>query len=264
MPNFCPQCGAKVLPDNVFCVQCGTRLAPLPNQAQPANYAAQPAAPAMNYAAQPTANYVSQPAAPMQNNAALAGIPAPGYSNRVNDPEILAAMKKNRKAGFVFSCFVIPLPLVGFVIYALASGKMEVGEAVRNGAIVSCVFLVMAVISAICQKAKKSYDAVVTNQKTEMVYRHKNDEGRERVTEYYTYVKLTDGKTKKIVEREGSMILAYNYLNVGDRFRYHPQFHFPYELYDKSKASCIYCVSCMTKNPVTGDRCTKCHLPLLK
>ena len=231
MPNFCTKCGAQVDPNGAFCPQCGNPLKAAA-QAQPV----QPQAPAI----------------------------ALGYSSRVNDPEILAAMKKNRNAGLVFSCIIIPMPLIGFVIYALASGKMEVGEAARNGVIVSCVFLMMAVISAICQKMKKSYDAVVTNQKTEMVYRHKNDDGKERVTEYYTYVKLSNGKTKKIVEREGSMILAYNYLKVGDQFRYHPQFHFPYELYDKSKAPCIYCVSCMTKNPVAADRCTKCKIPLLK
>ena len=44
----------------------------------------------------------------------------------------------------------------------------------------------------------------------------------------------------------------------------HPQFHFPYELYDKSRAPYIACVSCGTKNPTEADRCQKCNLPLLK
>ena len=44
----------------------------------------------------------------------------------------------------------------------------------------------------------------------------------------------------------------------------HPQFRFPYELYDKSRAPYIACVSCGTKNPVEADRCKKCTLPLLK
>ena len=69
---------------------------------------------------------------------------------------------------------------------------------------------------------------------------------------------------QEIVEREGSRIWAYSYLNIGDRFRYHPQFSFPYELYDKSHADGIYCVSCQRKNPVTSDRCSGCNVPLLK
>ena len=77
-------------------------------------------------------------------------------------------------------------------------------------------------------------------------------------------VRTTDGKTKKIAENEGSQIWAYSYLNIGDRFRYHPQFSFPYELYDKSKAPYIACVRCGTKNPVSSDRCSKCGIPLLK
>ena len=34
----------------------------------------------------------------------------------------------------------------------------------------------------------------------------------------------TDGKKKRIVEQEGSQIWAWDYLQVGDRFKYHPQF----------------------------------------
>lgn len=84
------------------------------------------------------------------------------------------------------------------------------------------------------------------------------------LTSYITVVRTTDGKEKKIVERDGSQIWAWNYLNVSDRFRYHPQFHFPYELYDKSKAPYDTCVSCGTRNPIEVDCCQKCVLPLLK
>ena len=61
MPNFCTKCGAKVDPNDAFCPQCGNPLK-MAAQAQPA-----------------------QPQAP---------VITPGYSSRVNDPEILAAMKK--------------------------------------------------------------------------------------------------------------------------------------------------------------------------
>ena len=51
---------------------------------------------------------------------------------------------------------------------------------------------------------------------------------------------------------------------IAKRFRCHPQFAFPYELYDKSKTDCLYCVICQKKNPVEADRCPKCGAPLLK
>ena len=57
---------------------------------------------------------------------------------------------------------------------------------------------------------------------------------------------------------------AWDYLQIGERFRYHPEFNFPYELYDKSHAPCLCCAVCEKKNPVTADRCAKCGAPLIK
>ncbi len=224
---FCIHCG-KEIPDNSrFCVYCGAQIFGLGSEA---------------------GCQIS-----------------PGFSDRVNPQEILAAMKKNRKAAKIFMIFLVPLPLIGFIIYSLVSGEMEVKKALLYGGIVSLIFLIFAVISLVRGKTEKGYDAVVTGKSSRLVYRHKNNaESQERITEYYTTIRTDDGKKRTITEREGSRILAYYYLQEGDRFRYHPQFAFPYELYDKSKASCIYCVGCGTKNAVRDDRCKKCKLPLLK
>ena len=194
------------------------------------------------------------------------GIPAPGFSQRVNDPEILAAVKKNKKAGAAFGFVLIPLPLLGFLIYSLVSDSMETKDALLYGGIVSAVFLVSALIGAVRSRASAGYEAVVTDQKSGLEYRHRSGDpsDRSRVMKYTTTVRTTDGKKKTIVEWEGPQIWAYHYLKVGDRFRYHPQFNFPYELYDKSKAPWIACVSCGMKNPVSEDRCGKCGIPLLK
>ena len=193
------------------------------------------------------------------------GIPAPGFSDRAEHPEILAAVKKNKNAAKIFALILVPLPLIGFIIYALVSKKMEIGSAALYGGIISAVFLLFALISFIRSSTKKSYDAVVTDKKSYQTYRHSNSSNdRDMITEYKITALTDDGRKKKIVEREGSLILAYNYLNVGDRFRYHPQFNFPYELYDKSRAPYIMCVSCGTKNATADDRCSKCGLPLLK
>ena len=225
---FCNNCGSQIPDGNNFCPSCGKQCG-------------------------------TAPAA-----TAGSGVPAPGFSSRVNDPEIVAAVKKNRKAAGVFAFFLVPLPLIGFIVYSIASQNMEMGSAILYGSIISAVFLVFALIGLIKDRAQKSYEAVVTDKKTHNTYRHSNSENSSMVTEYIITAKPTDGKTKKIKEIEGSRLIAWNYLEVGDRFKYHPHFNFQYELYDKSKAPYIACVSCGTKNPVIGDRCKKCGVPLLK
>lgn len=239
---FCPNCG-KQLPDNVkFCEQCG---------------AAQNAV--LVQAAQPFE-------APMYagNGAVRQGIPAPGFSDRVNDPEILAAVQKNRKVAKIFTLFFVPIPFIGFVIYSLVTGKLELPQAALYGGVISVVFLVFALFGFIRERAANTYEATVIDKKSHLTYRHKNSDDRDMIMEYIIVARTTDGKKKKIIEREGSQILAYNYLNIGDHFKYHPQFHFPYELYDKSRAPYIACISCRTQNPVEADRCKRCNLPLLK
>ena len=56
-------------------------------------------------------------------------IPGPGFSDRVNDPEILQAVKKQRGAAKVFAIFLVPLPFIGFVLYSAVTDAMEMGQA---------------------------------------------------------------------------------------------------------------------------------------
>ena len=242
---FCIICGAQI-PDNAgFCPACGSMISP---NAQA--YYQQQAMPQNGYASM----YASSAPA----------VPPPGFSSRVNDPEIMAAMKKSRKGAAVFGLILVPLPFLGFLIFSLVSDKMEVSSGLLYGGIISGVFLLFAIYSLIHERAGNTYDAVVLDKKIRHITHNNNSDHYRMITEYITTVKQDSGKKRKIVEREGSQVWAYNYLNVGDRFRYHPQFHFPYELYDKSKAPYIVCVSCTTRNPVTADRCQKCRIPLLR
>ena len=282
MAKYCDQCGTMLNDDAKFCNKCGAPQSAIQQAQATQQQAAPPPQSVYQQPVQPPqqpvyqqpiqAQPVYQQAQPMQQPLAYAGngqvrngIPAPGYSDRINDPEIVAAMKKNRRRGLIIGLFIIPLPLLGFIIYGKASGELEMSQSLLYGGIVSGVFLLFMLFSIIKERAKNTYDAVVTDKKQERTYRHKNNNAsKEMYTEYTTYITRSDGKKKKILEHEGSQIWAYNYLEVGDRFRYHPEFHFPYELYDKSKAPYIACVSCITKNPKEADRCKKCGLPLLK
>ncbi len=258
MARFCYQCGKEIGAGVRFCANCGAKqpeagAGAAPVQITPASSVTANAVPPVS----PAAGYAG-------NGAVRLGIPLPGFSDRVNHPEITAAVKKNRKAGAVFGLILVPIPIIGFVIYSIVSGQMQIGTALIAGGAVSAVILILSLISLASGRASNSYEAVVLEQKT-VNRRHDNGNGETRdYTEYQTVVQTTDGKTKTIKEREGSMIQAYSYLKPGDRFRFHPQFAFPYERYDKAAASCLYCVKCGRKNPVEADRCSKCGAPLLK
>ena len=246
MAKFCSNCGSALNEGVKFCPECGEPIQQsAPTQTPP-----------------PTQHYESPVYA--GNGAVHQGIPLPGFSDRVNNPKILAAVKKNRKAAGIFSLLLVPLPLIGFVVYSIFSDQIETNQAIKYGRFISAVFLIFALYSSVKGRAKNSYEATVIDKKSRRSYRYKNSDDESYYTEYITIVRTTDGKKKKIIEREGSQIWAWDYLNVGARFKYHPQFHFPYELYDKSKAPYIACVSCVTKNSIEDDCCQNCGLPLLK
>ena len=247
---YCMNCGKEIPDHSKFCEYCGSAVSAADLSQFPSQMRAE--------------NHYEQPQTYVGNGAVRNGIPAPGFSDRVNHPEILKSVKKGRRAAKIFLLFLVPVPVIGFAIYSIFSGEMELPKALLYGGIVSAVFLLFAIISLARSRAEKSYDATVIGKTTELTYRHKNTSDQEMITEYRTLIRTDSGKKRTIVEREGSRILAYTYMKEGDRFRYHPQFAFPYELYDKSVASGIYCVGCGTKNPVENDRCSRCGLPLLK
>lgn len=205
----------------------------------------------------------------MEKVEAKAGVPAPGFSDRVNSPEIIAALAKQRRATRIFAFLVIGLAFLAPGIYAKVTGEMEIVEAFRLGCVISGSIIICSIICKIHKALQRPYEAVVVDKQTKRVRTRGDSDRRGHASEYcynelYTIVKTTDGKTKKIKEDDRGRNFAWDYLKVGDRFRFHPQFEFPYELYDKSKAPHIFCVICQTKNPVEADRCTRCNTPLIK
>ena len=241
MSKYCMNCGSAINGNEKFCSSCGAPI----NDDKPMTQPYQGSAPNFN-------SFYSAPNF------------SPGFSNRVNDPEILAAVKKNKKAAKIFALFLIPIPLIGFAVYSLVTEKMELQQALIVGGFVSLVFLIFVVFSLIKSRASKAYEAVVIDKKQRERAERSNDDSDSYYTEYITVVKTTDGKKKKIVETSRGIVAAYYYLPVGVRFKYHPQFVFPYELYDKSQAPYIACVACGTHNTIMDDRCSKCNAPLLK
>lgn len=171
-------------------------------------------------------------------------------------------MNKNRRASRIFLLFLMPVPVIVASIYALVTGEMELGQAIIGGAVVSGIILLINFLTGMSHSAKNSYEAEVIDKKYE--YDHKTNDSTTNEYVYKTIVRTTDGRKKVIQETSHIPRSAYEYLCVGDRFRYHPQLAYPYEKYDKSKDGFVYCACCMTKNDLSGDRCVKCGVPLLK
>lgn len=264
MAKFCPSCGNAVEEGAKFCNKCGAAM----TQEKPMEVlkpsVAQPVAQTQGEPMGVFRPAATQPAAERQSAYENRSRGSVGYSDRVNDPELLAVVKKNKKAAGIFGLFIIPLPLIGFIIYSFISDSMETGDAVKYGLFVSAVFLAFAIYSRLKSRASNSYEGVVTDKKQKERTESGSNDHDVHYTEYITYVQTTDGKKKKISERSNSMIIAYDYLQVGDKFKYHAQFAFPYELYDKTRAPYLGCPACGTHNSTASDKCKKCGCPLLK
>ena len=194
------------------------------------------------------------------------GIPAPGWSDRVNDPEILAGLARNRKAAFVWTCigmalaFAIPAAISMFV-----ENSIKMGDALKLGGLIAGIMFVCTLFSWLSKALKKPYEGEVIDKREELRRSGSRKDGDSSYsTEYVTYVQTSDGRKKKIKETHTFAYSAWEYLKVGDRFKYHPQLDYPYELYDKSKAPHLFCPVCVKQNPVEADRCSRCNAPLLK
>ena len=237
--KFCTECGQRLKEGVKFCPNCGNAVPEEVAGKEPQNNTHTP-----NYTQNNTPNYT------------------PGFSTRINDPEMKAAVQKNRRASRIFLLLFMPVPVIVAAIYALVTGKMELGQAIIGGAVVSGIILLINFLTGMSHSAKNSYEAVVIDKKCE--YEHKTNDSTSSEYVYKTIVRTTDGRKKVIQETSHIPRSAYEYLCVGDRFRYHPQLAYPYEKYDKSKDGFVYCACCMTKNELSEDRCQKCGVPLFK
>lgn len=178
-----------------------------------------------------------------------------GYSDKIYDPAVQAALKKNKRAAGVFFILLILAPIVVSAILCIKNDDTSV---IMVGFGVSAVFFVFNVAAFIVQKTKRQWDGEVVKKYTERRRSGDND----IATTYYTVELRTDsGKKKKI---SGTINLYFDYLNVGDKVRYYPQFNNYYEKYDKSNDSYVICPVCMTKNNIADDHCKKCRVPVIK
>ena len=192
------------------------------------------------------------------------GVPEPGWSDRVDNPEILAGLERRRKSAFRWTCIGIVLALAAPpLVSKYLDTSVAMGDAFKIGCVIAGIIALCSFLGKLSRSAKNAYEGEVTDKREEI--RHKSGKnGDSYRTEYVTYVQRVDGGKEKIKDSSKRAASAWEYLKVGDRFKYHPQFAFRYELYDKSKAEHLFCPVCAKKNPVEADRCSRCNVPLLK
>ena len=230
---FCPQCGASLKDGSRFCENCGARLSAAPAQQTTRN------------------EYVFEDA-----GASL----APGYSRMIDSPKVRQALEKQRGAAKKYGAVLCVLPLLGFLIYSFISQKMSTSEGLLYGVIVSAIFAVTMLISSAKQKKAKPFEGNVADKRHERRVSHDADGDRTTHDSYFVWVDGTDGKRHK---KEVTPTM-FNYLQVGDRVRYLPEFPQPFEKYDKSRDAEIPCMICGHMNAVANDTCRFCKNPLIK
>ena len=186
----------------------------------------------------------------------------PGFSEKINDPAIRAAIKKNGKATLIFAVIIILAPIIVTFIIGVKNDDMSV---VGGGAVISIIFLVINLISGAKKKGEKQWDGVVIDKCVEKRKRHtpEEDRGIQTSTVYKTTFRTENGKTKILEETEINNVY-FNYLNVGDKVRYYPQFNCYYEKFDKSRDTYAICPICATKNDISKDTCSRCGVPIIK
>ncbi|MDI9459930.1 MAG: zinc ribbon domain-containing protein, partial [Bacillota bacterium] len=109
---------------------------------------------------------------------------------------------------------------------------------------------------------RRGWDGAVVKKMEKKRYKRDDDGSSQSYTEYIVLIRTDGGTKKRIVERKRDREM-YDYLDIGDRVRYHPALE-TYEKYDKSKDEAIYCNVCRQRNPISNDRCELCNNLLFK
>lgn len=187
--------------------------------------------------------------------------PLVGWSPVADSPEILETIKKNKKSSLGWAVVLTLLFPVGFLIAGVVSDEVPLKEALIIGCGLGLCILTINLWRFAGMK-RRGWDGAVVKKMEKRRYKRDDDGSSQSYTEYIVLIRTDGGKKKRIVERKRDREM-YDYLDIGDRVRYHPALE-TYEKYDKSKDEAIYCNVCRQRNPISNDRCELCNNLLFK
>ena len=249
--TYCENCGTELAPGAGFCAACGA-------EAFGERATGESQANGVSRAGDATALAAGQDGRPMllRDRIAAAGI-TPGFSERMETDEFQTAMKKaNRTHVIVLAATAVLLaPLLVAIVSVIKPSN--VGALVGAGVIVEAIIICIIVYMLAKRFGGKSWDGQVTGKRVSRE-RSGNSTRRVFITEFTT----DDGRKKKHKAR--TLHPTYDYLNVGDRVRYHPQLSYPFEKYDKTTDGLLLCPFCGDFQEIENDSCSRCKKPLLK
>ena len=231
---FCPFCGALIKDGSKFCESCGAQLN------------------AKACARQDDGAYVGAYA---RENPLTAG-----FSRLIDSEPVRIALEKQQRATRIALVILIALPLIGFAIYGALSDSMTMVRALLTGAVVSVVFAIASLIVTLKKKLEKPFEGTVADKKTVRRYKSSKHGSPGKRTEYFLYVTDDDGKRRK----KSTTATVFDFLQVGDRVRYLPEFPQPFEKYDKSGDTKVLCMFCGQLSSPDGEACSLCRNPLIR
>lgn len=183
----------------------------------------------------------------------------PGYSSRIDTPEFKEAMGKANRTYLIttiLTALLLP-PAVTAIAWLVTRAELPI----LIGACIIVWVITFAIVGWMLAKRflSKSWDGLLTAKR---IGSERAGSRRSRRSVYIMTFMTDDGRKKRFKERTIHPI--YDYLEIDDRVRYHPQLSYPFEKFDKSGDEQVLCPFCGRLQPIDLDECASCHKPLLK
>ena len=202
----------------------------------------------------------------------MKGVPALGaagigWTPYAKDATLKHHMKKTKKG------MRIGMAIVSIIIAAviMISSHMDFDDLMNGGYVtvlgpLAIIWVFWFIWMTLNFKKTKGWEGEVINKDCK-TYENKNRDEDGNVTKSYStyyniYFRDTNGKERKLVQSNTGA--WYEYLQVGDRIRYHGTNTNYYEKFDKSKEPFIPCAGCGARCDARATYCSTCGVRLFK
>ena len=185
-----------------------------------------------------------------------------GFSEVVNEPRFKAYQQKMHRLARIFLIVILAAVWLGFLGAALL-GKLEMGLALMQGAVVTGVALLFSCWQALKRKKDRVWIGRIVDKRVELRKERVSDPEMQsyvRQKHFVLYLQKEGSErvfTQDLVNRED----LYNHYTVGEWVKHHPGFIY---LEKEKTGHEVVCIACGRLNKFDSLDCQTCRLPLLK